>query len=165
MLKTIAGLAVLALLFVYGAGAVRLSEGGAHRFLNDLETLSLQGDSDAYCERLHRDLAVSIRDHTAPGMPRDFDGGKKEFCDYVAMAAKGMALIGPETSVTREEFTVTRSWLHPWTAQVSYHETRTTHMTKVNVTLDTEGEDRWVLVNTLDGVKALRLDSETRLAD
>jgi hypothetical protein len=156
---------VLAGAGIYGTGAVKLSESGANRFLNQLETLSLQGKGAQYCELLHEDLEVSIRDHTAPGSPRDFTGGKAEFCDYVSEAAKGMSLINPETHLTRDDFTVTRSWLHPWTAHVSYHETRTTTMTLVNVTLNTTSDDTWTLVNTLDGLRVLKLESDSRLAD
>jgi len=150
---------------VYATGAIKLSESSANRFLNDLETLSVQEKSDAYCALLHGDLTVSIRDHTVPELPRDFDAGKAEFCEFVSMAAKGMSLIGPQSQVTRHDFTVTRSWLHPWTAQVSYHETRTTRLTRVNATLNTVGDDKWILVNTLAGVRVLRLESESRLAD
>ena len=158
-------LLVLTVVAVYGTGAVTLSESGANRFLNELETLSMHGESAAYCALLHEDLVVSVRDHTAPQEPRDFTGGKAEFCDYVSTAAKGMSIIRPETSVTRDDFTVTRSWLHPWTAQVSYHETRSTRMTLVNVTLNTKGDDRWTLVNTFGGLKVLRLESQSELAD
>jgi hypothetical protein len=158
-------LPLAAVAIVYGAGAAKLSESGATRFLDEMDSLSLQGKSTEYCTRLHDALAVSIRDHTSPGLPRDFTGGKKEFCDYVSMAAKGMSLLGPESQVTRHDFKVTRSWLHPWTAQVSYHETRTTRMTRVDATLDTVSDDRWILVNTVGGVKALRLESESHVAD
>ncbi|MEO8064813.1 MAG: hypothetical protein ABI821_18945 [Pseudomonadota bacterium] len=164
-MQKILGLLLLVAAGVYGMGAVKLSESGANRFLNELESLSLQGKSDQYCALLHENLGVSIRDHTAPEQPRDFDGGKTEFCEFVSMAAKGMSLIRPESHLTREDFTVTRSWLHPWTALVSYHETRSTRMTLVNVTLETESDDEWTLVNTIGGVKVLRLESHSRLAD
>jgi hypothetical protein len=150
---------------VYGTGAWKLSASGANQFLNELEALSLQEKSDAYCALLHEDLTVSIRDHTSPQLPRDFDGGKAEFCAFVSYAALGTSLIGPESQVTRHDFTVTRSWLHPWTAQVSYHETRTTRMTLVNATLNTVGDDKWILVYTFGGVKVLRLESVSELAD
>jgi hypothetical protein len=163
-LKKIVWLGVLVIAGVYGTGAVKLSESGANRFVNELEALSLRGESDRYCALLHEDLRVAIRDHTSPGQPRDFDGGKAEFCDYITMAAKGMSLIGPETQVTRDDFTVTRSWLHPWTAQVSYHETRITRLTQINVTLNTVGDDRWTLVNTFGGLKVVALESESRRA-
>jgi hypothetical protein len=168
-LKKIVWLAALLLttvaVAVYSTGAIKLSESSAIRFLNELETLSLQEKSDAYCALLHDDLTVSIRDHTAPQMPRDFDGDKAELCEYVSMAAKGMSLIEPQSQLTRHDFTVTRRWLHPWTAQVSYHETRSTRLTRVNVTLNTVSDDTWILVNTLAGVRVLRLESESRLAD
>lgn len=150
---------------VYGTGAVKMSESSADRFLNELETLSLQGKSADYCARLHKDLTVSIRDHTSPEMPRDFDGGKAQFCDYVSTAARAMALIGPETRATRENFLVTRSWLHPWTARVSYHESRTTRFTRVNATLDTVSDDQWILVFGFDGLKVLGLASESRAVE
>jgi hypothetical protein len=165
LVKIILCLVALVIAGTYGTGAVKLSESGANRFLDELETLSLQGRSAEYCARLHDDLSVSIRDHTAPQVPRDFDGGKAEFCDYVSTAAKGVSLIRPESQVTRDEFTVSRGWLHPWTAQVSYHETRSTRMTLVNVTLNTVSDDRWTLVNTFGGLKVLRLESESGLAD
>jgi hypothetical protein len=37
-------------------------------------------------------------------------------------------------------------------------------MSVINTTLQTEGEDEWTLVNTLSGVKVMRLKSKTRLA-
>jgi hypothetical protein len=159
------GVLLCAAVSICGAGAVKLSENGAIRFLDELDSLSMQGKAEEYCARLHDDLAVSIRDHTAPGLPREFDGGKAQFCEYISMAAKGMDLLGPQTSVTRHDFEVSRSWLHPWTVQVSYHETRITRMTRVRVTLNTVSDDRWILVNSVEGVKVLRLDSESRLAE
>ncbi|MEJ0087047.1 MAG: hypothetical protein WDO72_15320 [Pseudomonadota bacterium] len=164
-MKKILALLLLLGVGIYGAGPVKLSESGATRFLDELESLSLRGESAAYCALLHDDLVVAIRDHTAPDQPRDIDGGKAEFCDYVSMAAKGMSIIRPETRATRANFTVTRNWLHPWTAHVSYHETRTTHMKLANVTLNTVSDDQWILVNTFAGLKVLRLESESRLAD
>jgi hypothetical protein len=164
-MKQIFWLLVLAASVVYGTGFVKLSESGATRFVNELESLSLQGDASAYCALLHDDLTVRIRDRTAPDQPRDIDGGKAELCDFVSMAAKGMSIIRPETHVVRAHFTVTRNWLHPWTVQVSYRESRTTRMTLVNVTLDTTSDDKWTLVNTFRGLKVLRLESESRLAD
>ena len=157
--------AALTLVCIYGTAAFNLSESGAVRFLDELENLSSRGNSVAYCARLHADMRVSIRDHTSPGMPRDFDGGKAQFCEFVTLAAKGVELIGPESHATRTNISVTRSWLHPWTAQVRYHETRTTRLTRINVTVNTQGDDQWTLVQTFGGVKALKLKSESRLAD
>ena len=156
-------LVVLGLLGVQAYGAILFSESGANGFLNELEHLSLPGQGQEYCDRLHDDMEVSIDDRSAEP-PAVFAGGKKEFCDYVSYAAKGMDIIGVSTNVQRDDFTVKRSWLHPWTAEVSYVESRTTTMSAINITLNTEGEDQWTLVNTFSGVKVMRLKSKTRLA-
>ena len=156
-------LVVLGLLGVQAYGAIVFSESGANGFLNELEHLSLSGQGAEYCDRLHDDMEVSIDDRSA-NPPAVFEGGKQEFCNYVSYAAKGMDIIGVSTNVQRDDFTVKRSWLHPWTAEVSYIESRTTTMSVINTTLKTEGEDEWTLVNTFSGVKVLRLKSKTRLA-
>ena len=162
-MKPLILLVIVALAAVYSYGALTLSENSANRFLDDLETLSLQGKSAEYCDRLHADLRVSVRDHSATP-PADFDGGRDEFCAYVSQAAKGVGLLGISSSVTRNDFEVTHSWLHPWTARVRYHEDRVTTMTKVNATLHTRSEDALTLVQTLDGVKLHDLDSKVSLA-
>ena len=156
-------LVVFGLLGVQAYGAIIFSEGGANGFLNELEDLSLSGKGQEYCDRLHDDMKVSIDDRSADP-PAVFEGGKQEFCEYVSYAAKGMDIIGVSTHVKRDDFTVKRSWLHPWTADVSYVESRTTSMSVINTTLRTEGEDEWTLVNTFSGVKVLRLKSKVRLA-
>jgi len=147
----------------YSYGILSLSESGANRFLDELEALSLQGKSAEYCARLHPDLRVSVRDHSADP-PADFDGGREDFCGYVSYAAKGMGLLGISTHVARNDFTITRDWLHPWTAQARYHEDRITTMTKVHVVVHTRSEDSLTLVQTLDGIKLLTLDSRVSVA-
>ena len=154
----------LALAGIYIQSALVFSTSGANRFLDELEELSLHGRNAEYCARLHDDMQVAISDHSAQP-PAEFSGGKREFCDYVSYANRGLDLLGVSTQAQRHDFTVRRSWLHPWTAEVSYSESRTTQMTKVHVTLRTEGEDQWTLVQTFSGIKALRLSSKTRLAD
>jgi len=148
---------------IYGTAALKLSESGANDFLNELEQLSLSGQAGEYCARLHEDLAVSIEDRSG-NPPAVFDGGRKEFCGFVSEAAKGMDLLGAGTHVTRDDFTVTRSWLHPWTAQVSYKEDRITTMSRINQSVHTQGKDQLTLVMTLRGVKMLKLESHTWLA-
>ena len=162
-MKKFIALAIVALAAVYSYGILALSETGANRFLDELETLSIQGKSAEYCDRLHAGLRVSIRDHSAVP-PADFDGGRDEFCGFVSNAAKGMDLLGVSTRVTRNDFTVTRSWLHPWTAQVRYHEDRITTMSKVNATLHTRSDDSLTLVQTLRGIQLFALDSKVELA-
>jgi len=162
-MKTLIALLLSALAGIYIHGWVTLSETGANRFLDELETLSLQGKSAEYCARLHADLRVSIHDHSARP-PADFDGGRDQFCAFVSNAAKGVDLLGLSTTVTRNDFTVTRSWLHPWTAQVSYNEDRITTFSLANQSLHTRGEDKLTLVQTLRGVRLLHLESRTWLA-
>ncbi len=162
-MKKLLLLVVLGLLGVQAYGAIVFSETGANSFLDELEDLSLSGKGQEYCDRLHDDMKVSIDDRSA-NPPAVFEGGKQEFCEYVSYAAKGMDIIGVSTHVQRNDFTVKRSWLHPWTADVSYVESRTTSMSVINTTLRTEGEDEWTLVNTFSGVKVLRLKSKVRLA-
>jgi hypothetical protein len=155
---------VLAIVGIYVQSAWVFSDSATNRFLDELEDLSLRGKAHEYCAKLHDNMQVSIHDHSGDP-PADFSGNKKNFCDYVSYAAKGMDLLGISTQVQRHEFTVRRNWLHPWTAEVTYSESRTTRMSKLNVTVRTEGEDQWTLVQTLDGIKALRLTSKTRLAE
>ena len=51
----------------------------------------------------------------------------------------------------------------PWTARVSYDEERTSTIPRQNVTLRTESSDRWILVNTVYGVRVLGLESNSIL--
>jgi hypothetical protein len=163
-MKTFIALLVSALAATYLFGVWTLSEAGANRFLDELETLSLQGKSAEYCERLHEDLRVSIRDHSAVP-PADFDGGREEFCAYVSHAAKGVDLLGISSRVTRDDFAITRDWLHPWTARVSYNEDRITTMSKVHATLHTRSEDSLTLVQTIGGLRLFQLRSHVVRVD
>jgi len=163
-LKKIIILVLLAAAAVYGTAAITLSEAGANRFLNELEHLTISGQGEEYCAQLHDDLAVSIADHSAVP-PADFEGGRDEYCSYVTMATKGVDLLGLGFQVTRDDFTVTRSWLHPWTAHVKYSEDRITTMSRINKSLHTQGKDELTLVQTFGGVKLLRLKSSTWLVN
>jgi hypothetical protein len=162
-MKKIVVVILISLLAIYGYGWVTLSEGASNRFLNDLENLSMTGKGEQYCARLHEDLKVSIRDHSAEP-PADFDGHREDFCGYVTYAMKGIEILGVSTNVTREDFAVERDWLHPWTVHVSYHEDRTTTMSKAGTTIHTVSDDRLTLVQTFDGVKLLYLESKVEPA-
>ena len=157
-------LVVLGLLGVQAYGAIVFSESGANGFLNELEHLSLSGQGAEYCDRLHDDMEVSIDDRSA-NPPAVFEGGKQEFCDYVSYAAKGMDIIGVSTNVQRDDFTVKRSWLHPWTADISYSEKRTMRIRAAKLMIKSESDDEWTLVQTFSGMKVMRLVSEARLAE
>jgi len=69
-----------------------------------------------------------------------------------------------QTRATRNNFHVSRRWYEPWTARVSYDEERTSTIPRMNVSLRTESSDRWILVNTLTGVKVLGLESNSIIA-
>jgi hypothetical protein len=146
----------------YAVGQYHLSMRGSLRFIDALEALSIGGKAAEYCERLHDDLSVSIDDRTGP-RPVFIKGGKREYCDYVSMAAKGMSLLGVSTRASRADITTERSWLHPWTVHVHYRETRTTTMSRVNASIDSQSEDRLTLVQTLQGVKLLKLEARSSL--
>jgi hypothetical protein len=158
-MKKIVVVILLVLVTIYGYGMVTLSEGASNRFLNELENLSMTGKGEEYCARLHENLKVSIRDHSAEP-PADFEGDREDFCGYVTYAMKGIEILGVSTNVTRKNFTVKRDWLHPWTVHVSYHEDRTTTMSKAGTTRYEVSDDRLTLVQTYGGVKLLSLESE-----
>src|SRR5882672_5274479 len=160
-MKKVMVLIALAVITVYAIPCYSLSERGAVRFLDGLEDLSVRGNSAGYCARLHPDLRVSINDRSADP-PAIFDGNEQDFCDYVSSATKGMQLLGISMKVTRNDLAVTRSWLHPWTAHVSYKEDRVTTMSRVNVTLHTQSEDQLTLVQTFRGVRLLELATHAR---
>jgi hypothetical protein len=162
--KTVLGLIALAAAVIWGWPAVALSEKASIEYLDELDALSVQGHAEEYCEHMHDDLVVAVSDATSTQGAIRIDGGKKEWCDYIAFATKGMSLLGMRSQVARNDFTVTRSWRHPWTANISYEEQRTSEMTRLNVTLRTESSDRWTLVQTLSGVKVLGLTVDSRIA-
>jgi len=157
-------LTAFALAGVYVTGYLSLSESSANAFLNSWEKLSLDGNAHAQCELLTDDFEVSIKDHTTP---RDahIEGGKEDFCAHIKTISAAMALLQPTTNVRRENFTATRSFAHPWTADVSYTEFRSTSIPRAGIQQNTESEDKLVLVKTFGGVKIQRLESEAWLAD
>ena len=163
-MKTLVLLALLALAGVYVFGAIRFSEMGALEYIGDLEMLAMNGEAREYCDNLHDEMNVSIRDYSAEPSAA-IDGGKDELCEYITAASKGMALLGVSMETRVDDVEVTRSWLHPWTADISYSEKRTTRIRAAKVSLKTESEDEWTLVQTFSGMKVKRLVSEVRLAE
>jgi len=163
-MKTILLLAVLALAGVYVFGAIRFSELGVLEYLGDLETLAMNGKTREYCDRLHEDMEVSIRD-TSGESTVALDGGKEELCDHITEAYKGMGLLGVSMETRVDDIEVTRSWLHPWTADISYSEKRTMRIRAAKLMIKSESDDEWTLVQTFSGMKVMRLVSEARLAE
>ncbi len=164
-MKTVLGLIVLAAAGIWGWPAITLSDNATIAYLDQLEALSMQGRSEEYCERMHEDLEVAVADGTSElvGTVR-IEGGRQEWCDHIAFATKGVMQLGMQTRATRNHFRVSRRWYEPWTARVSYDEERTSTIPHKDVTLQTESSDRWILVNTVSGVKVLGLESNSNIA-
>ena len=164
-MKIILGLIVIAAALIWGWPAITLSDKAAIAYLDELEALSMQGRPADYCERMHDDLAVAVEDGTSElaGTVR-IDGGKQTWCEHIASVSKGVVQLGMQTHATRHDFRLSRRWNEPWTARVSYDEERTSTIPRINVVLRTESSDRWILVNTLEGVRVLRLESRSHIA-
>lgn len=155
---------ILALAGIYGMGYWSLRESDANRFLNNWETLTLDGDAHAQCDLLTDDFTAALKDHTTP-RDNSLNNGKEEFCAYIKTLTAAMSLLKPTTNVRREDFTVVRSLMHPWTAEVTYTEFRTTSIPRAGINQSTQSEDKLILVKTLSGVKIQHLESEVWLAD
>ena len=163
-MKTVLGMIALSAATIWGWPAISLSEKASIAYLDELESLSLQGHAEQYCARMHEDLSVAVSDATSAHGAIRIEGGRKEWCDYIEFATRGMSLLGMESRVTRDDFTVARDWLRPWTARITYTERRTSEMRRVNATLRTQSADEWTLVQTFSGVKVLSLKVDSRIA-
>lgn len=159
-MKTAVALLLLALAGVYSYGAITLNAQSANRFLDELETLSLQQKDADYCARMHADLTVTIHDATHDPAT-EFTGDREQFCGYVAYSVKSVSILGLSTRVTREDFKLARDWWRPWVARVSYREDRITTLSKLDTTLHTRGEDRLTLVQSWGGLKLRALESRS----
>ncbi|GFE81235.1 hypothetical protein GCM10011487_32350 [Steroidobacter agaridevorans] len=163
-MKKLFWVVTIALAWIYGSGFMSLGPRGAMNYLDEWEQLSLNGDADGICEMMHEDLEFSIDDRTTPGRPLDMEGGKEDLCDYYAQVVPAMKLVVSGMNVRRDDVEVSRDWLHPWTAEVSYTEQRSVTMAGIQMKVHTVGEDRVTLVKTLtDGVKIKALHAKTRM--
>lgn len=164
-MKIILAVIVVVGAIVWGWPAASLSDDAASAYLDELERLSLNGRPAEYCEYMHESLVVDVTDATSvDGGTVRIEGGRKEWCGYIEFATRGLSLLGMKSQATRDNFEVTRDWRHPWTAEVRYRERRESTMTLANATLRTVSDDRWTLVQTLSGVKVLRLSVNSRIA-
>jgi hypothetical protein len=161
-MKKVFWLAAIALLFVYGSGFTTFSVGGVMRYLNEYEQMSMDGNGQDACDRLHEDLEVSIDDYST-GRRMHMEGGKAEFCEYIKETAPAFKLVLSSMNVVREDVEVKHGWSHPWTAEVSYTERRSISMARGAMQINTMGDDRITLVKTFDGVKIKRLVAVTKL--
>jgi len=145
-------------------GFVRVGETGAMQFVLEMEALMDAGKADEICAMFHDDLEVDITDNTAT-IPRYLTGGKQEFCEQTRQSVAGLGLQPHRSNVRFEHVEVKRDWLHPWTSELHYTESRSLEIPAIGQTFHTVSEDTLVLVHTLSGVKLRKVRSESYLAD
>jgi len=151
---------------VYAIGYVNLSEGGVNRFFDEQEELLTSGNADALCDRLTEDMEFEIKDHTArlvPGGKVDRKGRQQEMCAEFKEFAQAMSTTKVPTQVERANLKISRSILEPWTANVSFSELRSTSIPGARLTIKTQSDDRYILKQTIGGVKIRHLQSEAFL--
>jgi hypothetical protein len=163
-MKKFITLLVVVLVGIYGVGRLKLGESGAMSFLAQMESLMNEGKGAEICEMFHEDLEVDIADHTGESTLA-VNGGKEEFCDLTVTAAASLNLVPHTSSVNFTDVEAKRDWLHPWTSEVSYVESRSLTVRGANVTMRTESNDAITLVHTFSGVKLLKIKSEIYKAD
>jgi hypothetical protein len=163
-MKKIVMFALLAVAGVFVMGRVQLGQSGAMHFLSRMENLMNQGEADEVCEMFHEDLEVSISDRTAR-VPKEIAGGRDELCQLTHETVTAMGKVPHRMNVRWDDIEVTRSWLHPWTSEVSYTEERTMSMQGVNIRINTTSDDNITLVQTLSGVKLRKLEAETWVSE
>jgi len=162
-MKKLFVLALLALGAIFVTGRVSLGESGAQRFIGQMETLMGEGKADEVCEMFHDDIEVVLNDESVA--ENSFTGGKDELCERTRKVAAAMQLLPHTMNVTFEDLVVEREWLHPWTSNVSYLEDRSLRINAADVTLHTLSEDTITLVQTLSGVKLLKLHADVSLVE
>ena len=163
-MKKVLGLVALTLIGVYLTGRIKLGANGAMDFLIAMENLTNSGKADEVCAMFHDDLEVSISDHTVR-TPKETEGGKDELCGLTHEASAALRKLPVKMNVEWSELEVTRSWLHPWTSEISYTEDRTLSIRGANVRLNTTSDNTITLVQTLSGVKLRKLAAESWIAE
>jgi hypothetical protein len=163
-MKRIIILLVLTVGSIYGLGRFNLGESGARRFLSTMESLTNAGDFASICEMLHDDLEMNITDN-AGDVRREIDGGKRELCAVVKASITGLKDLPHSMQVEYTDLRASQPLTKPWTSELSYAEHRTLSIPGVNVTLRTVSKDEITLVQTLTGVKLLKLKSQVFKAD
>jgi hypothetical protein len=165
-MKKVIVFALLAVIGVYLTGRVSLGESGAMRFVMEMDSLMNEGKADEVCAMFHDDLEFSIVDHTSTdGGSATVEGGKQDFCNTTRAQVAALQKVPHTMSVDFNDVTVKRSWLHPWTSEISYTEDRTFTIRGANVRLNTTSDDTITLVQTLSGVKLLRVQVEAWIAE
>ena len=165
-MKKVIVLALLAVIGLYLKGRVSLGETGAMRFIMEMDSLMNEGKADEVCAMVHDDLEFSIVDHTSSGGGSStIEGGKQDFCQTTQEQVAALQKV-PHTMRTEfNDVTVTRSWLHPWTSEISYTEDRAFTIRGANLTLNITSDDTITLVQTFSGVKLLKVQVEAWMAE
>jgi hypothetical protein len=165
-MKRILIIGLTSLVVVYGIGLVRLGEWGAIDFVMEMEAQMSEGNVDAVCDMFHEDLEVDITDNTAIGSKgTSITGGKEEFCEQTRETVAGLKLLQHNSHVQFDDVHVKRSWLHPWTSEVSYTEDRQLTIAAIGQTFHTISDDTIILVHTFSGVKLRKVTSEAFVAE
>jgi len=165
-MKKVIVFALLAVTGVYLWGRLSLGESGAKRFVAEMDSLMNQGKAGEVCAMFHDDLEFSIVDHTAGGGgSTTLEGGKQDFCETTQEQVAALQKVPHTMHVEFNDLTVTRSWLHPWTSEVSYTEDRSFTIRGANLTLNTTSDDTITLVQTLSGVKLRKVQVEAWAAE
>lgn len=160
-MKKVLLIGLLILIWVYGSGYRAFTDANVNKVLNEWEDATRRGDAEATCATFADDMTFALEEHTAESTVKH-EGGKDELCAYVRKLLPAMVRAVSSTNVTRDNLTVTRSWLHCWTAEVSYTEHRTTGLAS-GLSVRTVSDDRLTLVKSFGGVLVRRLESVSRL--
>jgi hypothetical protein len=158
-MKKLVVLALLALIGVFVTGRITLGEAGAHRFLMTSSKLTDEGKSDEICAMIHEELKFHVIDRTGPST-QEVDGGKQELCALTQTSITALQLVPHDKETTISKLAVTRDLMHPWTSQVTYTDDQDITIRGANMTVKTTSDARITLVQTLTGVKLLKLDAE-----
>jgi hypothetical protein len=147
---------------IYASSYLLLNESGVTALLQQLETLSAQGDADGVCALFDEDLVVALDDRT-PESPMQLHGGKPELCAYLAQVLPLQQKFVASTQIKRDHFAITRDWQHPWTVHASYQERRTDTMKKLDIPMPSQSamrsQDQLTVILTLQGRRIARLSS------
>jgi hypothetical protein len=163
-MKKVLVLLIVLLVAVYGLGRFNLGESGGMRFMAKMESLMNEGDASAVCEMFHEDLEVEIADHASES-PQQISGGKEEFCALTRATIAGLQHLPHSMHLEYSNVTAKHELGSPWTSELSYSEHRTLSIPGANIHLLTVSNDHITLVQTVSGVRLLKVKSEIYKAD
>lgn len=161
-MKKLLWIALIALAYTYISGYYSLSEAGVNRFLNEMETASQQGNAQAVCDMFADNVEVSLQDRSTRA-PVNVTGGREQLCEMLRKMLPMQAALISSTQVTRDDLKIERGWLHPWTADASFTEHRTTTLSRGSMTVRTVGDRKLKLVKTLTHVVIKRIEANVRI--